>query len=150
MITTKSAEERQRFWDLCQRYKPAREAIKRATVVKPEVIDIPFATLAPQPEAPRCGRLLTDGRQCELPAVEGDLCLRHYRWQVLHLAVYGLPLPEDGLTLQEVLGLTVELVLSEQVTPDVGHAVADLCRVMEKNMTRCEREQEAIGRRYRR
>jgi hypothetical protein len=150
MITMMSAEERQRFWELCKTFKPAREAIKRATVAKPEMVDIPFAKLTAEPEVRRCCRLLTDGRQCESPAVEGDECLRHFRWYTLYLSVHGLPLPEDGLSLQEVLAFTVDLVLSKQATPEQAHAVAELCRVMEKNMTRCERELEAMGRRHRR
>jgi hypothetical protein len=150
MITMMSAEERQQFWERSRAFKPAREAIKRVTVAKPEVVDIPFTQLAAEPEARRCCRLLTDGRQCEAPAVEGDQCLRHFRWYTLYLSMHGLPLPEDGLSLQEVLAFTVDQVLSRQVTPEQGHAVAELCRVMEKNMTRCERELEMMGRRHRR
>ena len=54
MITTKSAEERQRFWDLLAELKPAREAMKKATLVKAQIVDIPFARFEPQPEVPRC------------------------------------------------------------------------------------------------
>jgi hypothetical protein len=123
MITMMSAEERQQFSELNRTFKPAREAIKRATVAKPEVFDIPFAKLAAEPEVRRCCRLLTDGRQCESPAVEGDQCLRHFRWFMLYLSMHGLPLPEDGLSLQEVLAFIVDQVLSRQATPERAHAV---------------------------
>ncbi len=148
MITMMSAEERRRFWELSNALKPTREAIKRATVAKPEVVEIPFAKLAAEPNVRRCCRLLTDGRQCESPAVEGDECLRHFRWHTLYMSVHGLPLPEDGLSLQEVLAYTVDMVLSKQATAEEAHAVAELCRVMEKNMARCERELEAMARNF--
>jgi len=148
MITTKSAEERQRFWDLCAELKPAREAMKQATLVKPVVVEIPFAKLEAPPEVRRCRRLHPDGRQCELPAMEGyEECLRHFRWHTLHASVHALPLPEDALSLQEVLGRAVDMVLSKRITAQEALAVAELCRIMEKNLARCERELEFMARR---
>jgi len=148
MITTKSAEERQRFWDLCAELKPAREALKKATLAKPEVVEIPFAKLEAPPEVPRCCRLHPDGWPCELPAMEGyKECLRHFRWHSLYLSTYALPLPEDGLSLQETLGCAVDLVMSQRITAHEACAVAELCRVMEKNLARCERELGELARR---
>ena len=148
MITTKSAEERQRFWDLLAELKPAREAMKKATLVKAQVVDIPFAKFEPPPEVRRCRRLRSDGRPCELPAMEGyKECLRHFRWHALSLSVRALPFPEDGLSLQETLANAVDLVMSQQITADEARAVAELCRVMEKNLGRCERELGEIARR---
>ena len=143
MITTKSAEERQRFWDLLAEHKPAREAMKKATLAKPLVVEIPFSRLEPPPEVRRCRRLRSDGRPCELPAMEGyEECLRHFRWHSLHVSVCALPLPEDALSLQETLGRAVDMVLSKQITAQEARAVAELCRIMEKNVARCELQLE--------
>jgi len=148
MITTKSAEERQRFWDLLAELKPAREAMKQATLLKAQIVDIPFAKFEPPPEVRRCRRLRSDGRPCELPAMEGyEECLRHFRWHSLQVSVHALPLPEDALSLQEVLGRAVDMVLSKQITAQEALAVAELCRIMEKNLARCERELEFMARR---
>jgi len=148
MITTKSAEERQHFWDLLAENKPAREAMKKATLAKSVVVEIPFAKFEPAPEVRRCRRLRSDGRPCELPAMEGyEECLRHFRWHSLHMSVCALPLPEDALSLQETMGHVVDLVLSHRISADEARAVAELCRVMEKNLARCERELEETARR---
>ena len=148
MITTKSAEERQHFWDLLAENKPAREAMKKATLAKSVVVEIPFAKFEPAPEVRRCRRLRSDGRPCELPAMEGyEECLRHFRWHSLHMSVCALPLPEDALSLQETMGHVVDSVLSHRISADEARAVAELCRVMEKNLARCERELEEMARR---
>jgi len=148
MITTKSAEERRRFWDLLAEHKPAMEAMKQATLVKPAVIEIPFAKLEAPPEVRYCRRLHSDGRPCELPAMEGyEECLRHFRWHSLHVSVHPLPLPEDALSLQETLARAVDMVLSQQITAHEARAVAELCCIMEKNLARCERELDAMARR---
>ena len=148
MITTKSAEERRRFWDLLAELKPAREAMKKATLVKAQIVDIPFARFGPQPQVPRCRRLRSDGRPCEMPPMEGyEECLRHFRWHSLHVSVCALPLPEDALSLQETLGRAVDMVLSKQITAQEARAVAELCRIMEKNLARCESELEEMARR---
>jgi len=150
MLINKTAEERKRFSQLCADTGPAREAMKKATLVKPVVVEIPFAELeaAPAPEGPRCCRLHPDGRPCELPAMEGyKECLRHFRWHALSLSVRSMPFPEDGLSLQETLANAVDLVMSQQITADEARAVAELCRVMEKNLGRCERELCEIARR---
>jgi hypothetical protein len=139
--------ERRQLAEHFTAYKPQREAIDRATRAKPVVIEIPFGERAAEPNVRRCGRLHTDGRQCELPATEGDQCLRHFRWHALYTSMHGLPLPEDALSLQEVLAYTVDMVLSKRTTADEARAIAELCRVMEKNMARCERELEAMVRR---
>jgi len=148
MITMMSPAERRRWVELSEALKPTREAIDRATQVKPVVIEIPFAELAPVPDERRCCRLHTDGRQCELPAMDGGKeCLRHFRWHTLYTSLHALPLPEDALSLQEVLAYTVDMVLSKRTTADEAHAIAELCRVMEKNLARCERELDALARR---
>ena len=148
MMINKSPEERRRFRELCADLKPAREAMQKATLVKPVVIEIPFAQPEAAPAAPRCCRLHPDGRPCELPAMEGyKECLRHFRWHALSLSVRSLPFPEDGLSLQETLANAVDLVMSQQITADEARAVAELCRVMEKNLGRCERELGEIARR---
>jgi hypothetical protein len=144
----KSAEERQRFWDLLAELKPAREAMKKATLVKAQIVDIPFAKFEPRPQVPRCRRLHPDGRQCELPAMENYTeCLRHFRWNALYMSIHALPLPEDALSLQEVLAYTVDMVLSKRTTPDEARAIAELCRIMQKNLAGCEQELEAMARR---
>jgi hypothetical protein len=74
-------------------------------------------------------------------------CLRHFRWHSLHMSVCALPLPEDALSLQETMGHVVDLVLSHRISADEARAVAELCRVMEKNLARCERELEEMARR---
>ncbi|MFI5108378.1 MAG: hypothetical protein ACHP78_06000, partial [Terriglobales bacterium] len=58
-----------------------------------------------------------------------------------------LPLPKDALSLQEVLAYTVDMVLSKRTTGDEARAIAELCRIMEKNLARCERELDAMVRR---
>jgi len=148
MITTKSAEERKRFWELLAETRPAREAMKKATLVKAQIIDIPFAQFEPQPEVRRCSRLCSNGRPCQLPALEGyEDCLRHYRWHLMHQAGYALPLPEDALSLQETMGHTVDLVLTHRISADEARAVAELCRIMEKNLARCQHELDAVAHR---
>jgi hypothetical protein len=148
MLINKTAEERKRFSQLCADTRAAREAMRKATLVKPIVVEIPFAKPEAAPEGPRCCRLHPDGRPCELPAMEGyKECLRHFRWHSLSLSVRSLPFPEDGLSLQETLANAVDLVMSQQITADEARAVAELCRVMEKNLGRCERELGEIARR---
>jgi hypothetical protein len=137
MITMMTPAERRRWVELSDAPKPTREAIDRATQVKPLVIEIPFAEPAAVP----------DGRQCELPATDaGKECLRHFRWHALYTSLHALPLPEDALSLQEVLAYTVDMVLSKRTTADEVRAIAELCRVMEKNLVRCERELDAMAR----
>jgi hypothetical protein len=60
--------------------------------------------------------------------------------------MYALPLPEDGLSLQEVLAYTVDMVLAKRNTADEARGIAEPCRVMKKNMERCDRELEAMAR----
>ena len=122
--------------------------MKKATLAKSVVVEIPFAKFEPAPEVRRCRRLRSDGRPCELPAMEGyEECLRHFRWHSLHLSVHALPLPEDALSLQETLGRAVDMVLSKRITAHEARAVAELCRIMEKNLARCERQLEGVARR---
>ena len=148
MITMMSREERERYWQLCKELKPTREAIKQASKVKPVVIDIPFAKPEAELDERRCRALHPDGRQCELPAMENYTeCLRHFRWFSLYTSLHGFPLPEDGLSLQEMLAYTVDMVLCKRTTAEEAHAIAELCRVMEKNLARCERELAAMARR---
>jgi len=65
----------------------------------------------------------------------------------LHVSVCALPLPEDALSLQETLGRAVDMVLSKRITAQEARAVAELCRIMEKNLARCELELEEMARR---
>lgn len=48
--------------------------------------------------------------------------------------MYALPLPEDGLSLREVLAYTVDMVLAKRTTADEARGIGEPCRVMEKNM----------------
>jgi len=142
--------ERRQLAEQFAAHKPAREAVNEATRAKPVIIEIPFAGRQAEPSAPRCRRLHTDGRQCELPAMEGyQECLRHFRWHTLYVSMHALPLPEDALSLQEVLAYTVDMVLSKRTTGDEARAIAELCRIMEKNLARCEGELEEMRRRQR-
>jgi len=141
--------ERRRLGEGFETYREQRAAADEITRAKPapSVVEIPFTKLAAEPDVPRCCRLRTDGRQCELPAVVGDECLPHWRWYKLYTSMHGLPLPADGLSLQEMLGYAVDMVLSRRISADEGHAIAELRRIMEKNLARCERELEAVLRR---
>jgi len=139
--------ERRRLTEDFEAYRANRKAVDLATRAKPVMVEIPFERAA-EPNVHRCCRRHTDGRQCEVPAMEGyDECLRHFRWHTLYTSMHALPLPEDALSLQEVLAYTVDMVLSKRATGDEARAIAELCRIMEKNLARCERELDAIARR---
>jgi hypothetical protein len=140
-----TSEERQRLAQDLAESRAQREAIKQATRAEPIVIDFPFPGREPARSQPRCCRLGTDGRQCESPATHGDQCLRHYRWFTLYSCLQGLPLPEDPLSLQEVLEYTVEMVLSKRTTADEARAIAELCHIMEKNLAHCEQQLDRMA-----
>jgi len=61
--------ERRRLAEDFAAYKENRKAVDLATRAKPVVVEIPFER-APEPNVQRCCRMHTDGRQCELPAME--------------------------------------------------------------------------------
>ena len=65
----------------------------------------------------------------------------------MHVSVCALPLPEDALSPQETLARAVDMVLSKQITTHEARAVAELCRIMEKNLARCELQLEEMARR---
>jgi hypothetical protein len=129
-------------------FKEQREAVDEITRAKPAtgplIVDVPFQKPEPRPELPRCSRLHTDGRQCESPALVDGECLRHWRWHQLYNSMHGLPLPEDSLSLQEMLAYTVDMVLKRRITPEEGQAVAAIGRIMQKNLVGCELEMKAI------
>ncbi len=136
--------ERLHLVEQFEAHMQTRKALELATRAKPEVVEVPFGERAAAPEVRRCGRLRTDGRQCESPSVHGKECSRHLRW----IDVYGtaLPFPEDGFGLQEMLGYAALAVLDKRITSDEARAIAELCRIMEKNLARCERELEDLRR----
>jgi hypothetical protein len=138
--------ERLRLKEEFEAYMETREAMDRAARAKPVVIEIPFAKPGAEPDVRRCSKRHADGRQCESPAVQGrEECSRHVRWSFIYPT--ALPFPEDGLSLQEMLGYAAVCVIDKQITADEARAIAELCRVMEKNMARCERELELMARR---
>ncbi len=119
------------------------EALERA---KPITIDVPFVQVGAEPEEPRCSEVHTDGRQCELPAAgPRGKCARHVRWGDIYPT--SLPCPDDALGLQEMLGYAVVCTIDKMITPEQAHAIAELGRVMEKNLGGCQRQMEEIKRR---
>ncbi len=137
--------ERLRLAEEFEANRETRKALDLATRAKPEVVEIAVKP-APDPEVRRCVQRRADGRQCESPASRhAEECSRHLRW----IDVYGTapPFPEDGFALQEMLGFTALGVLDKRITADEARAIAELCRIMEKNLARCERELEGIVRR---
>lgn len=138
--------ERLQLLEEFEAYKASRKVLEMARRAEPVTLDIPFTELAPQPEVRRCVQRRGDGRQCESPAShDKEECSRHLRW----IDVYGtaLPFPEDGFALQEMLGYAALAVLDKRITPDEARVIGELCRIMEKNLARCERELEAMARR---
>ncbi len=143
MITT---AERARIAEEFRAQQELRKEADQATRVKPLVIEIPFGERAAEPKVRRCCRMRTDGRQCESAALEGyEECLRHFRWYGLHPPMHALPLPEDALSLQEMMARAVDLVMSKRLTAHEAHAIAELCRIMQKNLGGCEHELEAAA-----
>jgi len=143
VITT---AERARIAEEFRAQQELRKEADEAARVKPIVIEIPFGERAAEPKVRRCCRMRTDGRQCESAVLEGyEECLRHFRWY--GLPMHALPLPEDALSLQEMMVRAVDLVMSKRLTAEEAHAIAELCRIMQKNLGGCEHELEAITRR---
>ena len=107
-------------------------------------VAIPFKELEPRP---RCSYRCPDGRQCESPTADDKWkhCDRHFRWTNLYPT--ALPFPQDGLSLQEMLGYAVIMLIDKQIDAEQAHAIADLGRIMEKNLARCQNELDAMGRR---
>jgi len=136
--------EMRRLLDDLADYRPQRQAIDKGMRASEKVV-IEFPFPGRERSVPRCCRVGTDGRQCELPATHGDQCLRHFRWFALYQSMHALPLPEDPLSLQEMLAYTVDMVLSKRTTADEARAVAELCRIMEKNLERCDRQLKSMA-----
>ena len=127
-------------------YLQTREAMERTARAQPVTIDIPFAKPAADPEVRRCSQQNADGRQCDAPAMDGwKECVRHQRWNFIYPT--ALPFPEDALSLQEMLGYVVVCVIDKLITAEQARAITELCRIMEKNLPRCERELEMTARR---
>jgi hypothetical protein len=141
-----AGEERRRQAEGFEIFRPQREEADRITRVE-RVIEISSREPAANPEGPRCCRLRSDGRRCDLPAVEGDQCLHHWRWYSVYTSMHGLPFPEDALSLQEMLGYAVDMVLSRRISAQEAFAIAQLGRVMQKNLVGCELEMRALARR---
>ncbi len=107
------------------------------------VIEIPFAREQTELDVRRCTRVRRDGRRCGAPAFEDrEYCYRHYIWYGIAPKLDALPYPEDGLSLQEIMGRVVAWTLTKRVTGTEAQAIADLCRTMERNLGRCQRELE--------
>lgn len=107
-------------------------------------IAIPFKDLEPRK---RCNHQYADGRHCDMPTMDEthDRCERHWRWWNLYPT--ALPCPEDALSLQEMLGYAVVMLIDKQIDAEQAHAIADLGRIMEKNLARCQTELDAMARR---
>jgi len=133
------ATDKARLDEELRAHREVREQ-RLAARVLPKTIDIPFEDLEPRPEGPRCSQHYADGRQCEAPADGGnnEECKRHLRWSRIYPTV--LPFPEDALSLQEMMGYVVVCVIDKLIDADQAHAIAELCRIMEKNLWRCENQ----------
>jgi len=119
-----------------------REELKRAG---PVVIDVKHVPVRPEPLPPaeRCSMLDPDGQQCDLPPVRpGGMCARHLRWNNIYPT--ALPFPETALGLQEMMGYAVVCTIDKMFDGKQALAIAQLGRVMEKNLARCERQREEI------
>jgi hypothetical protein len=138
--------ERLHLVEQFEAYMQTREAMERAARAKPVTIDIPFPKPAADPEVRRCVHRRADGRQCESPPIKiKDECARHNRWSFVYPT--ALPFPEDALGLQEMLGYVVVCVIDKLIDADQARAITELCRIMEKNLPRCESELESMVRR---
>ena len=132
--------------EVCKYRELCKEGEEAAQAKAALVVEIPFAQLAPKPEVPRCTQRYADGRVCDSPAVKGrDECSRHLRWNAIYPT--ALPFPEDALALQEMMGYVAVCVIDKLITADEARAIAELCRIMEKNLDRCRRALEGTVRR---
>ncbi len=137
-------EESARYQQLVKRWEESKTAERlriQEQMMVPErrgkVVEYPLA----ERTGPRCRILLSDGSQCESPAIDGFVeCIRHARWNTL-MPVHGdLPYPEDAVALLGFMGRAVSLVLAKRLTAQEAQAVASLCALMLKNLPRCEAE----------
>jgi hypothetical protein len=111
-------------------------------------IDIPWREL----EAERvveveegCPRLRASGEMCGMPMEPGSKeCSRHERWYSLVPAVFGMPYPEDAVSVQEILARAVSMVVGREMKPEQARAIALLCREMRQNLPAYEREMERV------
>jgi len=137
--------ERAQLDEQVRAQKEAREQALLARVKpKPPVIDVHFGQLAPKLEGPRCSHVGANARQCESAPVDGKQeCSRHLRWNQIYPT--ALPFPEDALSLQEMMGYVVVCLVDKVINEDQARVISDLCRIMEKNLARCERELEEMA-----
>jgi hypothetical protein len=92
-----------------------------------------------------CQRLRASGEVCGMPVEAGSKeCARHERWFSLVPAVFGMPYPEDAVSVQEILARAVSMVVRREMSPEHAKAVAMLCREMRQNLAAYEREMERV------
>ncbi len=140
-----TVEERSRYLEIVKRWEESKlrdvDLVRRPP--EPPPMSVPQVVeyrLAPQNEA-QCTVLLSDGKRCPSPALEGyEECIRHARWNTLLPASPGLPYPEDAISLQEFMARAVSMLLLKRMTAEEAQAVASLCALMLKNLPRCEAE----------
>jgi hypothetical protein len=138
-----TAAQRAQLDEQLRALKEARELGLLARV-RGRVVDVRFEELAPRPEGPRCSHLGAGGRQCESSPADGKQeCSRHLRWS--HIYPTALPFPEDALSLQEMMGYVVVCVVDKVIDSEQARVISDLCRIMEKNLARCESELEEMA-----
>ena len=135
--------ERAQLDEQIRAQKEAREQVLLARV-RGRVVDVRFEQLAPRPEGPHCSHVGAGRRQCDSPPVDGKQeCSRHLRWNQIYPT--ALPFPEDALSLQEMMGYVVVCLVDKVINEDQARVISDLCRIMEKNLARCERELEEMA-----
>ncbi len=111
------------------------------------IVDLPYqvegAESAQLQDA--CPRLRATGQVCGMPVEPGAReCPRHERWYSLVPAVFGMPYPEDAVSVQEILARAVAMVVRREMNPQQARAVAMLCRELRQNVAACEREVERV------
>jgi hypothetical protein len=72
-------------------------------------------------------------------------CARHERWYSLVPAVFGMPYPEDAVSVQEILARAVAMVMRREMAPEQGRAIAALCREMRHNLRGYEQEMKRVS-----
>jgi len=91
----------------------------------------------------QCVEHRSDGRRCLWPVMEGRTrCQRHEMWFDEIACVMGMPFPEDALSLQNLMAVTISLMLKGTITPQKANAIANICRVMRQNVFDCKKELE--------
>jgi len=131
------------IYEMLEADQQRREAQERE---RPLVINVPHVRTEPPPQPPaeRCSVLDPDGRQCELPPLKpGGMCARHMRWNNIYPT--ALPPPDNPLGLQEMMGYAVVCTFDKLLDGKQALAIAQLGRVMQKNMALCQGQKEEIG-----